>query len=114
MNCSNCGHLPIHHVQDGLHTTCRACQLLANEGAIVYGKRWNQSMVCHNRFRFKLSRVEREQAARADKGSYPMHTICAQPDCAFEWCQHMGYLCPSGDSTFIPLLDKDLPFIHVN
>jgi hypothetical protein len=37
--------------------------------------------------------------SRAERRSY-----CA-------WRAHSGYLCPSGDSTFVPLLDKDVPFI---
>lgn len=105
-NCQTCGHAPIMHIQDGPLTICRVCKLLYDEGSI--------NTVCLNQFRFKLPRVEREQAARADKDSYPPHTICAVEDCGFEWQQHMGYLCPSGDSTFLPLLDCDLPYLRVN
>ena len=68
--------------------------------------------ICTLKFEFKLSRHEREQAALADKGSYEPMTVCAACDC--EWRSHQGYLCPTGDSTFIPVLDKDLPFVHIN
>lgn len=112
MNCQACGHAPIMHVQDGLYTVCRVCYLLADEGQLQ--RMTGRLTICTNQFKFHLPRVEREQAARADKDSFPPHTVCAVPDCGFEWQQHMGYLCPSGDSTFVPLIESDLPFLRTH
>ena len=96
--CPDCGHPKIRHVQDGLGMTCLVCDFLQREKQLS-GK------VCTRVFQFKLSQVEREQAARAAKDTFPPHTVCAI--CTYEWQQHMGMLCPNGDDTFLPLLDTD-------
>jgi hypothetical protein len=87
------------HIQDGLTTVCRVCKLLSDRG-VVPGQR-----ICHNQFVFKIPRAEREAAARADRGAYPPRTRCAV--CYADWEQHMGYLCPSGDSIFVPFVNFD-------
>ena len=105
--CPTCHHAPIRHVEDGLGgATCLVCLWIAQEA------RRNARIephICTLKFEFKLSKREREQAERADKGSYPQNTTCAECYCA--WRAHSGYLCPSGDSTFVPLLDSDLPYL---
>jgi hypothetical protein len=109
--CPLCHHPPIQHVPDGTGATCVVCAFLLEE-ALVQALRGNVvkiQHVCTLQFAFKLSQREREQAALADKGSYPPRTICAECDCY--WEAHKGYLCPTGDSTFVPLLDKDQPFL---
>lgn len=95
-NCNRCGHARIRHVQDGLGSTCLVCLALYRNPGMA-------GNVCTERMTFKLSQTEREQAARASKETYPPRTICAVCEC--EWTQHMGFLCPSGDDTFLPLLD---------
>jgi hypothetical protein len=103
--CPVCQHPPIRHVSDGTGTTCIICAFLAAQ------EPWKVNhKICTLKFEFKLSLREREQAEIADKGSWPQTQLCAECDC--EWRAHHGYLCPTGDSTFVPLLDKDLPFIH--
>jgi hypothetical protein len=109
MQCPTCGHTPIMHIQDGTTTVCRLCHFLNDQGQLE--RYTGLRLICMREFKFKLSRVEREQAAKADRETYKPHTICA--DCDYEWQQHMGYLCPSGDSTFVPLLDSMLPFVRV-
>jgi hypothetical protein len=113
--CPACHHPPIRHVPDGTGATCTICAWLAGQALEAAANRerfvmpgWN-GHVCTLRFVFKLSRREREQAERADKGSYPPKTVCAVCDCT--WEAHAGYLCPTGDSVFIAVLDKDLPFV---
>ncbi len=66
--------------------------------------------ICTVRFEFKLTEAEREQAEKADKGSFERWTMCGV--CYYTWEQHSGFLCPSGDSTFVPLLDSKQPFLH--
>jgi hypothetical protein len=108
--CPQCGDAPIQHIGDGYggHTclTCIARANLRKQGNILPG----YSGICTMGFGFKLSLREREQASRASKDAYPMHTVCIE--CGMEWCQHTGYLCPSGDSTFIPLLECDMPLLR--
>lgn len=103
-NCLGCGHPKIRHIQDGLRIDCIVCVHLLREDATF------NRPVCHVKFNFKLSESEREQAAAANKESFDRHIKCAV--CLGEWQEHMGYLCPSGDSTFMPLLESNLPYIH--
>jgi hypothetical protein len=112
--CPLCHHPPIRHVPDGSGHTCVVCQFLAQQTLenALRGLPVHPVTICTAGFKFKLSQREREQAAVADKNSYPAKTVCAECDCT--WESHMGYLCPTGDSTFVPLLEKDLPFIQVN
>lgn len=105
--CPLCQHPPIRHVTDGTGTTCVVCLYMAERDRVEARL---PRKVCTLGFQFKLSLREREQAAKADKGSYPQGTICIE--CMCEWRAHEGYLCPTGDSTFLPLLDADLPFMH--
>lgn len=92
--CNICEHPPIRHVREGNSWTCLVCVLMVREGM--------KKEVCTQQMNFKLSQHEREQAMDADKASYPPRIICAQ--CFYSWEQHVGYLCPSGDDTFLPLL----------
>jgi hypothetical protein len=77
---------------------------------------WPLPKICTRRFQFKLSFTERMQAMAADKASFDQKTLCAAigPDgqiCNHEWRQHWGYLCPSGDSLFVPVIESKLPFL---
>jgi len=109
--CPVCHHPPIQHKPDGMGVSCLVCVFMAERAVedAVNGYVVNIPKVCTLKFEFKLSQREREQAVLADKGSYPPKTVCAE--CDTTWEAHMGYLCPTGDSTFVPLLDKDLPFL---
>lgn len=101
--CPMCGHAPImHEGESGNEGECQICKFLMIQGKVA--------IVCNMRFQFKLTWAERHYAMKGDKNSFPMHTVCAE--CAFEWCQHKGFLCPSGDSTFLPLLESDLPYLR--
>jgi hypothetical protein len=102
--CPICNHPPIRHVPDGIGATCIVCAFMATQGPL--------RQICTLKFEFKLSQREREQAEKADKGSWQPHVICVNCDC--EWMAHSGYLCPTGDSTFLPLLDKDLPMLFTH
>lgn len=98
--CKECAHPPIQHVIDGKTSVCLVCILLARE---------NPSLrVCVQRMNFKLSQHEREQAAKADRESYPAEATCA--NCFYNWAQHTGYLCPTGDSTFIIFIDAGVDY----
>jgi hypothetical protein len=114
--CPYCQHAPIRHVRDGTGYSCLVCLFLA-EQAVMDAAAGRPAFpppggVCTVGFQFKLSQREREQAASADKGSWPPRQVCAA--CFCEWQQHEGYLCPTGDSTFVPLLDKDQPFLRTH
>lgn len=103
--CPLCHHPPIRHVSDGTGYSCLICLFLAAQ------EPWRTDhKVCLLKFEFKLSQREREQAEKADHGSWPQNQVCAECEC--DWRAHSGYLCPTGDTTFVPLLDKDLPYIH--
>jgi hypothetical protein len=94
--CETCGHAPILHVPDG---PCLGC--IGQAG--MQDKLTESTQVCTKRFTFQLSQREREQAIKADKESYPQWTVCVM--CGAWWCQHKGYLCVTGDSTFLPYLE---------
>ena len=85
------------HMEEGFSTVCRVCWLLYDQGVV--------KTICIRSFKFKIPKAEREAAARADRGAYPPRTRCAV--CYADWEQHMGYLCPSGDSVFIPFVNFD-------
>lgn len=99
--CPTCGHAPVLHVPDGLGSaTCVACVMLRSSG--------NQDTaftgICTEKFVFKLTRSEMEQAMVASKDSYPQRTECIE--CGMDWLMHKGYLCPDGNSTFVPLVNS--------
>lgn len=104
--CPVCQHPPIRHIEDGTGASCLVCLWLVQRD-IAEGK--TPHKVCTLKFEFKLSKREREQAVLADKGSYPPMTVCAE--CWCDWRAHEGYLCPTGDSTFVPDLDSKKPFL---
>lgn len=95
--CSDCGHPPIQHVPDGSTYTCVVCELLARENPAV------KPYICHKQMNFAMSQADREQAAVASREDWPQEVICA--NCFYSWQQHMGHLCPTGDSTFLIFLD---------
>lgn len=105
--CPLCNHPPIRHEPDGTGATCIVCLWLANQD--IQNHKSTPRKICTLKFEFKLSRAEREQAVKADKNAYPQHQECAK--CYCEWMAHIGYLCPSGDSTFVPLFDSKKPFL---
>lgn len=115
--CPDCGHPPIRHKADGLTATCLVCLFiledqLRNAADHSDARGINIAKVCTRRFKFRLSEHERVQAMAADKQSYPERTVCIAVDadgntCGVEWMAHHGYLCPSGDSTFVPLINTD-------
>jgi hypothetical protein len=102
--CPTCSHPPIRHVQDGTGWTCIVCEFEVRE-------RLNDRIrVCTTAQVFKLTQTEREQATRGAKDSYPPRTVCAQ--CSYTWESHLGFLCPNGDDTFLPLLDTGFLITH--
>lgn len=111
--CDLCLHPKIRHIKDGSGSTCIVCTW------IVEQKKKGQPVVgmggpphggtCTRRFTFMLNQAEREQAQKAPKDSFEPWIMCAV--CYYNWQQHEGFLCPSGDSTFIPLLDNQQPFL---
>ena len=108
--CPDCHHPPLRHVPDGLGATCVVCafelrELLLKATAGVLLQTTRIPKICTRKFEFHIQGREREQAMLADKGSYEPHTVCIL--CACEWMQHLGYLCPTGDSLFVPLLETD-------
>jgi hypothetical protein len=110
--CPACHHPPIRHVRDGTGYTCLVCVFLVMEAFndAVNGRPVTKANgVCTLGFQFKLSQREREQAELADKASYPPKTVCAVCDCP--WEAHAGYLCPTGDSVFVAVIESSLPFV---
>jgi hypothetical protein len=103
--CPLCQHPPIRHVPDGTGSSCLVCLYLAAQSG-------THQNVCTLKFEFKLSQREREQAAAAYKGTFPPQTECAE--CGCTWQAHQGMLCPTGDSVFLPLLDKDRPMLFTH
>lgn len=111
--CPVCHHPPIHHRPDGTGATCAVCVFLAEQAVKEMAERGifqtTVIKICTLKFQFKLSQREREQAEVADKASWPPKTVCAECDCL--WEAHKGYLCPTGDSTFVPVIESKLPFL---
>jgi hypothetical protein len=114
--CPYCHHPPIRHVPDGTGYTCLVCAYTLEQAVLEAARTGSFAhavpRVCTVGFQFKLPQREREQAATADKNSFAPKTVCAV--CTCHWEAHQGYLCPTGDSTFVLLLDKDLAYIQVN
>lgn len=101
VECDLCGHAPIKHIPDGLKGwKCLVCELMVAKQIIIGGF---LPTLCTQQMKFQLSAEEREQAAKADRGSFPPHVVCAM--CLHTWEGHMGFLCPTGDSTFVVMLD---------
>ena len=107
--CPACHHAPIRHEEDGIGSTCIVC-LWLHQRDISEGRRPHD--VCTVKFAFRLSKHEREQATKAAKSTYPQRTICLICNC--EWRAHTGFLCPTGDSTFVPDLDNRKPFLYTD
>jgi hypothetical protein len=105
--CPVCHHPPIQHIEDGARATCLICSFLAMKSA-EYGHA-KIPHICTRKFQFKLSLAERTQAMAASKASFEQKQLCAVCNC--EWRQHWGYLCPSGDSLFVPVIESKLPFL---
>lgn len=105
--CPVCGHPPIHHMEDGPGATCMVCSFMALKAVDLGLKK--VMPICTRRFPFKLSLAERIQAMAGDKSSYEQERICAICNC--HWKQHWGFLCVTGDSTFVPVLDYQQPFL---
>lgn len=107
--CDICKHPPIKHVPDGSGSwICLVCEMLVRTGSVFYGQM--VIVPCRKQMKFKLTQSEREQAAKADPESFPSHITCGE--CGFAWMNHLGYLCPSGDSTFIPMLPQGFLVTH--
>ena len=99
--CDACGHFKAQHTHFGCQT-CRKLLALAKRepSAAPYV---TVPYICKQQFRFKLSLNDREQAAKFDnKTQYENRALCAV--CFYEWMEHTGYLCPTGDSTFVPAI----------
>lgn len=106
--CPACHHPPISHVEDGTGITCMGCYAMGLLQAANEPDNDKQVFVCTKKFTFRLSKHEREQAARAPKDTFPGGVDGFGPECiecGAWWAQHTGMLCVTGDSTFIPLLD---------
>jgi hypothetical protein len=80
---------------------------------------FNRLSVCHHRFNFQLSEREREIASCVGMGRDKAIALMSEYDrwdkcavCFEEWQSHLGYLCPSGDSTFVKLVKSKLPYLH--
>ena len=93
--CEKCQHPPIVHIEG----VCVTCFYLVGRPEIIVPNK--PTKVCTQKFHFKLSAAERSQALKADKMAYEQQDICAA--CGQYWMQHAGYLCPTGDSTFVKL-----------
>jgi hypothetical protein len=92
-NCPDCGHAKFQHpVALGF---CMVCQALDMRGLLT-GKR------CNRVFASIFSQGEIEQYARVSRDSFDQWAVCAV--CEAYWMEHMGALCPSGNSTFKPLV----------
>jgi len=87
VHCPSCGHWKANH---GKGTGCSICRNLHP---------WK---ICNEFFPSRLSRSEIDQARAADKDSFPSQTVCAV--CFEIWMAHTGYLCPNGQTLFVPLL----------
>jgi hypothetical protein len=104
--CSICHHAPIMHVEDGLGTaTCAVCLKLRELSAHDTTYRG----VCSEKFIFRISKAEQEQARAASKELYPQKQYCL--NCAMMYMQHWGVLCPDGNSTFLPLIQTEGPHL---
>jgi len=106
--CPDCGHWRALHVEGH----CLQCVKLAS---MALDPRFNKterevakrgvptSGCCHRRFKSPLSDQEREQAIKMDRTLYDPRQRCAV--CGMEWMSHTGYLCPSGETTWIALAE---------
>ena len=107
--CDICHHPPIHHIPDDSGSwICLVCEMLVRTGSVIEGKLVVSA--CRKQMNFKLSQDERDQAAKAPRDSFPPHIVCGS--CFFTFEQHRGFLCPTGDDTFIPLLDQGFLITH--
>ena len=92
-NCPDCGHAKFHHPK--ALGFCAACQMIDMAGHLT-GPRCNRVFVSI------FSQDEIEKLARVPRDSFDQWAKCAI--CESYWMEHMGALCPSGSSTFNPLV----------
>jgi hypothetical protein len=107
-HCPDCHHPPLRHVPDGLGATCIVCAWEMQEAFKRLANGDDAKMpqrICTRRFTFRIQGKEREQAMMADKNSWAAHDVCIE--CGCEWMQHFGWLCPTGDTLFVKLIDTD-------
>jgi hypothetical protein len=106
--CPDCHHPPLRHVPDGLGATCVVCQWETGEAVKRLAMGLDAMMpnrICTRKFHFKIRGREREQAMKADKMAWRPHDVCVM--CGCDWQQHMGWLCPTGDTLFVKLIETD-------
>jgi hypothetical protein len=99
VDCPDCGHTKIQHpLALGFCAVCHQLESLWLMGAEVSfsGK------VCRRGFAGLFSQGEIEKLARVPRNSFKQWDVCAV--CEAYWCEHMGALCPSGMSTFKPMV----------
>lgn len=91
--CPDCGHAKIQHPKPlGFCISCHAMEM----NGLLAGP------VCRRWFASIFSQAEIEQLAKVPRDSFGQWDVCAVCECY--WMEHMGALCPSGNTTFKPLV----------
>lgn len=96
VHCPTCGHFRTRHIKG------EGCLICAFE--IVKG--WRKGLPCMEFFKSRLSQLEIDQARAASKDAFAGTTRCAT--CLEIWWSHDGYLCPNGETVFVPLIGGDV------
>lgn len=92
-NCPECGHAKIAHPK--ALGFCTACQYLAMAGV-------GPGTMCRQVFVSIFNQDELERLTHVPKDSFDQWTLCAVCEC--HWMEHCGALCPSGNTTFKPVV----------
>jgi hypothetical protein len=91
--CSDCGHAKIQHV--------KALGFCVNCHTLLMAGLWS-GRVCRRVFASIFSQDELEKLTHVAKDQFGQWDVCAV--CEAYWMEHNGALCPSGNSTFKPLV----------
>jgi hypothetical protein len=92
-SCSDCGHYKTAHPK--ALGFCTVCHHLAAVGMAA-------GPLCRRVYVSIFSQGELEQLTHVARDSFDQWAVCAV--CACYWMEHTGALCPSGNSTFKPLI----------
>lgn len=93
VHCDHCSHWKTRHVPS---FGCIICSFEIKQGMR------DPKKMCMNWFASRLSQREIAQAVAADKKAYERSTRCAS--CLEIWLSHEGFLCPNGETLFVPLI----------
>jgi len=92
-NCEDCGHAKLAHPK--ALGFCATCHHLTMAGV-------GNDRICRRIYVSIFGQDEIEKLTRVPRDAFDQWALCAA--CESYWMEHTGALCPSGNSTFKPVV----------